>query len=117
MKNFKDAWAKKAQAKSITASNMIELCILKAMNAKSENKEELTKIFLKKAFSPYKNPTPISWVNYRTVKLAAAGQLNLFKWNRKSMFSFDILENEEESDLFYSLLVIACDKETYNGKD
>ncbi len=45
-------WKEKAHNKSITRADMVAYCILKAMHCKSENKEELVKIFCNRAFRP-----------------------------------------------------------------
>jgi len=51
MTNFITTFKAKAHSKSITAADMIALCIYKTMKAKSEDKAVILKHFLKKAFS------------------------------------------------------------------
>ena len=51
MKNFKTIFKTKAQAKDLTSADMLALCIYRTIKAKSEDKAEILKHFLKKSFS------------------------------------------------------------------
>ena len=51
MTNFITTFKAKARSKSLTAADMIALCIYKTVKAKSEDKAEILKFFLKKAFT------------------------------------------------------------------
>jgi hypothetical protein len=51
MKDFRTQWKNLAHTKSITATDMIDLCILRAMRSKHDT-EEVLKHLLHKAFSP-----------------------------------------------------------------
>jgi len=51
MTNFITAFKAKAHSKSITAADMIALCIYKTMKAKSEDKATILKHFLTKTFT------------------------------------------------------------------
>lgn len=53
MTNFIKQFKSKANSKNLTSSDMVALCIYKTMCAKSENKEEILKYFLDKAFTPH----------------------------------------------------------------
>ena len=115
MKNYKEIWAKKAQEKAITRENMVERCILKAMSAKSEDKEHIVECLLKRAFTPLKNITPPA--NYRSASQAAAFVNYSFRWNKDKLFASEVLETADEWDMFNALLTVGLKKEIYNGKD
>ena len=51
MTNFITTFKAKARSKSLTAADMIALCIYKTVKAKSEDKAEILKFFHKKAFT------------------------------------------------------------------
>lgn len=51
MTNFITTFKAKAHSKSLTAADMIALCIYKTIKAKSEDKAVILKHFLKKSFS------------------------------------------------------------------
>lgn len=115
MKDFRPLWAAKAQAKNITAEDMVDRCILKTMSAKAENKEELVGIFLKKAFTPLKYGMPP--YNYRAA-IDAANSLNYdFLYRQHSLFAASCLETADEWDMYNALLKVILKKEIYNGKD
>ena len=54
MINFIDTFKAKAHSKTLTAADMIALCIYKTVKAKSEDKTTILTHFLKKAFTPGK---------------------------------------------------------------
>lgn len=58
MKNYKSIW--KSLNNSISAYDMVNYCIMKALAAKTEDKFGLTKIFLSKAFTPIRNPSKLA---------------------------------------------------------
>lgn len=53
MKDYTQIWKTKAHNKNLSAADMVAYCILKAIRARTEDKEELLKVFLDKAFSPH----------------------------------------------------------------
>lgn len=99
MKNFKELWAKKAQAKNISAADMFEYCIIKAIAAKNEDKEKLANIFIAKAFLP----GPVQLYPHRAVREARNYVLNCLRHRRENLFMFNILETPEEIAAFYTL--------------
>jgi hypothetical protein len=58
MKNYKTIW--KSLKNNVTAFDVVNYCLLKVLAAKNENKFELTKIFLSKAFTPIRNPKKLA---------------------------------------------------------
>jgi len=58
MKNYKTIW--KTLNNNMVAIDVVNYCIVKALSAKTEDKFELTKIFLSKAFTPIRNPNKLN---------------------------------------------------------
>lgn len=100
MKNFKNLWVAKAQTKTITSADMLTHCILRAIQAKSENKLFIAKYFVGKAFSPRSG-----W-DYSAVKYARNAVDSNLKWGDKvlGLPSSEIFESDDEKELFKTLL-------------
>ena len=81
-------WKEKARDKNITRSDVVAYCILRTINAKSENKEEILKYFLDKAFSPGKicqhRPTPYH-----------ARDLAISELNREVLYKDSVFRSKE----------------------
>lgn len=58
--NYKELWKNLARNKANTKEHTIQYCILRAIFAKSENKLEIAKHFLHKAFSPITNQNKLA---------------------------------------------------------
>lgn len=83
-----EIWKEKARNKNINRRDVVAYCILRAVNAKSENKEEILKYFLLRSFSPGKvcshRPTP-----YHALELAVQ------ELNREVLYRDSIFESKE----------------------
>jgi hypothetical protein len=116
MKNYKTIW--KSLHNNVNATDVINYCIIKAMAAKTENKLELIKIFLSKAFTPIRNPvrlangaTPyqVIAINLYSLKRSITWQYgakhNIFGVNVQEFFdTMDELEMYKELVLALSTL-------------
>lgn len=58
MKNYKEIW--KSLNNKMNTLDVVNYCIVKALAAKTEDKFELIKIFLSKAFTPIRNPNKLA---------------------------------------------------------
>lgn len=54
-KNWKDYWKLRAKSKSITSTDMVQYCLLKALTAKGQNKKAIAQGLLRAAFTPVQN--------------------------------------------------------------
>jgi hypothetical protein len=108
MKNFKEIWAEKAQSKNITRDDMIEYCIIKTIKAKSEDKEEVFKYYLTKAFTPGR-VCAHRWHPYQTIYAGLSVLGGRYKWSKERLLAHGILETPEEWEL-YGKLLFAADK-------
>lgn len=108
MKNYKSAW--KSLSNNMTPIDVVNYCLLKAINAKHEDKLELSKIFLAQAFTPITNKTKLNngATPYQSLK-GALYSLKLYtNWkggNDMKIFGQSIEEFFETPDEF----------ETYKG--
>lgn len=110
MNKFIEIWKNKAKNKEITAKDTVAYCILKTIAAKSENKEEVLKYYLGRAFSAGKiaqhRHHPFS-----AVHLAAEYVRNDLKYRNKILgeASTTFLTSVEDIELFSSLVNVAYD--------
>lgn len=104
MKNFKDAFKNKARSKSLSSEDMVAYCILKAMAAKHENKQELADFFIRKAFTPGKL-APHRHHRYQALHGAVNGMISTLRWRKVviGIIDTDLFESGEELELFKSL--------------
>lgn len=108
MKDFIKIWKEKAHNKSIECHDVVAYCVLKTIKAKSENKKEILEYFLNKCFSPHKQN------GYDKLRRGARTVGSKMLWN-KMILDYpieDIIDNEEEKELFEELLKVA---ENYYG--
>lgn len=105
MEDFIKIWKDKANKKSNTASDMVAYCILKAINAKSQDKEEILKYFLNRAFTIHKKN------GYASLRRAAGWVRHHYRW-KSQILGTDLNLTENEKELFVKLVERA---ETYYG--
>lgn len=98
MKNFKEVWKELARNKKNTREHHVIYCILKAMNAKSnQNKVEIAVSLLHKAFTPTRNQNKLNngWGRYKSIEEALYYMPHL---NTGGLIA--CLENDEELKQF-----------------
>lgn len=110
MKNFNEFWKNKANNKQIEVEDMVSLCILKTIKAKSENKKEVLTYYLGKAFSPGKICQHRSHP-FLALHNATIGVRYRMKIRSQIMGQpiTNFLETNEEIELFAQLLEVAKD--------
>lgn len=87
--NYKTIWKTLHAEKSITAANMVQYCVLKAMAAKGDNKVEILNALIKKAFSPSNDG------NYDGLKVAVYDALYRFKTTIFRVPVATLLDNDQ----------------------
>lgn len=98
MKNIKQIWKNLHDSKTITSINVVQYCILRAMQSNTENKVTLVKILLSKAFAPIKNK--IKLANGQTEYGSLYRSLSFNNKNVLGICSTDIFTSKEEQDLY-----------------
>lgn len=100
MNNLKEIWKEKSDNKNITCQDVIEYCIIRAIQAKSENKSEIVKYFFKRAFTPSKTrgyDTPKIVCKYLYLRFTSLSY-------RSNLLISKLEPSEEELDLYFNLL-------------
>lgn len=105
MKDFKSIFKAKAHSKTLTREDMGTYCLLRAVAAKSEAKEEIARHFIAKAFTPGK----VCAHRYHPYQSARAAGLHVFRdfTHRNKVFDLPLLEifdTEEEIEIFKNLI-------------
>lgn len=115
MTNFITTFKAKANSKSITAADMVALCIYKTIKAKSEDKAVILKHFLKKSFSagrvcshrPYPYFTITNTIYYLNNQIRSGKKWGAEGWYETQGKLLDVeineLLTEEEQVLFREL--------------
>lgn len=101
MKNFVQIWKQKASAKDIQPKDIVAYSILRAMAAKSENKKEIAKYFVAKAFLKKRSES-----KYTAAMKAQIALQREIRW-QNSILDVpieDIFSSEEEFILFKDIL-------------
>lgn len=102
--DFRTAWKELAHNKAIQAHHMIQLCVVRALKAKSPNKKEIAIAFIKEAFTPKRYASgriPYDIVGWNIASAKIYREVRIYNTAKKKFEAKDsfILFNRDSNEI------------------